>query len=365
MDDVIRLAQALVAIDSRSHLCNHTIADRIETELYGFEVERIDFRDAAGTAKRALVASRGGPGGLAFSGHMDTVPDTGWTEDPWSARMVDGEIHGLGSADMKGPLAACILAARAVPEGIPVGLLITTDEETTKGGARAIVERSDLARRMRPSGIVVAEPTQLIPVRGHRAHIGFTVTATGVQAHSATGLGHNANWDLVEFLSDMKALRERLRGEPALQDAQYEPPFSDFNMVIDNHGTAVNVTVPRATVRLKYRYSAGIDPTLVIAAVQRSAARAGLDVVLAQEGRPPELPIDDRLIRAAVAATGHNAITAPYGTDASVLQELAPCVIVGPGDIGTAHRPGEHVPASALVAAVELFSRMAVTAATA
>ena len=40
---------------------------------------------------------------------MDTVPDTGWQDDPWSARIdADGMLHGLGSTDMKGPVAAAI-----------------------------------------------------------------------------------------------------------------------------------------------------------------------------------------------------------------------------------------------------------------
>ena len=185
------LTRELVAIDSRSFVSNLPIAERIEAELHGFEVERLDYQDAAGVAKRVLVARRGGgAGGIAFSGHMDTVPDTGWQEDPWSGRTdADGALHGLGSTDMKGPVAAAILAARALPADVPVTLLITTDEETTKAGARHIVQHSALVRAAKPRLIVVVEPTGMIPVRGHRSHIGFTCVAKGVQAHSASGAG--------------------------------------------------------------------------------------------------------------------------------------------------------------------------------
>jgi acetylornithine deacetylase/succinyl-diaminopimelate desuccinylase-like protein len=362
MDEVVRLARDLVAIDSRSSVSNLAVAERIEAELAGLEVERIDYRDADGVAKRVLVAGRG-TGGLAFSGHMDTVPDTGWTENPWSAAIIGGALRGLGSADMKGPVAACILAVRAAPPEMPVALIITTDEETTKAGARAVIERSALARRLQPCGIVVAEPTRMMPVRGHRAHVAFTATATGVQAHSATGLGRNANWDLVTFLSEMKAIHERLSNDPKLQDPAYDPVVSDFNLLLDNYGAAINVTVPRATVRIKYRYSAGIDAAIVVDAVRAAAHRAGLVLEEAREGSPPELPADHPLIRLAVTATGHQASTAPYGTDASVLQELAPCVVMGPGDIGLAHRDGEHIPLADLVAAVPVFTAMAVAAA--
>jgi acetylornithine deacetylase/succinyl-diaminopimelate desuccinylase-like protein len=67
---------------------------------------------------------------------MDTVPDTGWRSDPWSGRIADGRLFGLGSTDMKGPMAAAIVAARALPEHVPITLLLTSDEETTKAGAR-------------------------------------------------------------------------------------------------------------------------------------------------------------------------------------------------------------------------------------
>jgi len=362
VQDVTALAIELVRLDSRSFVSNLAVAERIEAALPGFEIERLDFTDPSGVEKRALVARRG-VGGLAFSGHMDTVPDTGWTTDAWSGLVADGVLHGLGSADMKGPLAACIVAALGLPVEVPVCLLITTDEETTKQGARLIAERSDLARAARPCGIVVAEPTRLIPVRGHRAHVAFTATSIGVQAHSATGLGRNANWALVGFLAEMKALHDRLRTDPAMHDAAYDPVFSDFNIVIDNHGAAVNVTVPLATVRIKYRVSRSMDQQVVRVAVREAAARAELELLESLEGRPPELPADHPLVAMAVGLSGKAATTAPYGTDASELQALAPCVIIGPGDIATAHRPGEHVAVADLEAGVGLFSRMALAAA--
>jgi len=360
------LTRDLVAIDSRSFVSNLSIAERIEAELTGFEVERLDYLDAAGVAKRVLVAHRPGrgrgadAGGIAFSGHMDTVPDTGWQEDPWSGRIdADHTLHGLGSTDMKGPVAAAILAARALPESVPVTLLITTDEETTKAGARRIVQHSVLARAAKPRLILVVEPTRMIPVRGHRSHIGFTCVATGVQAHSSTGRGTNANWALIPFLVEMKAIFERLRTDPALQDPDYDPVFSDFNLVLDNHGAAVNVTVPTATARIKFRYSAKVDPTPVLTAVYNAAARAGVAVIEAREGTPPELPADHPLVTLCAETVGVAPRTAPYGTDASELQALAPCVVLGPGDIAVAHAPAEAVRVPDLVAAIPVFMRLA------
>ncbi|MFC0407812.1 M20/M25/M40 family metallo-hydrolase [Roseomonas elaeocarpi] len=364
MDDaekVAALAAALVRIDSRSRLSNLPVADRIERELAGFEVERLDFEDATGTAKRALVAHRGPltGGGIALSGHMDTVPDTGWTEDPWAARVDErGVLHGLGSADMKGPVAAAIVAAQGLPADVPVTLLLTTDEETTKQGARIVAQQSELARRAAPRGIIVAEPTSLIPVRGHRANVEFTAVATGVQAHSSGRSGVNANWALVPYLAEMREIFGWLRSDEAMQDPAYEPPFSDFNLILDNHGTAVNVTVPRATATIKFRYSRSIDPRPVIEKVRQAAARAGLELRERADPGAPELPPEHPLIEAAVRESGQPARTAAYGTDATELQALAPCVILGPGSIGVAHAPGEHVSLAELAAAVPLFRRL-------
>jgi acetylornithine deacetylase/succinyl-diaminopimelate desuccinylase-like protein len=358
--EVTALARDLVALDSRSFVSNLAVADRIESALAGFEIERLDYTDPAGVAKRVLVAHRGGPGGVALSGHMDTVPDTGWKDDPWSAKVdPDGVLHGLGSADMKGPIAAAILAAQALPPGVPVTLLLTTDEETTKQGARLIARESELVRRVRPAGIVVVEPTGMNPVRGHRSSIGFTCVATGLQAHSSTGKGRNANWDLIPFLAEMKTVFQRLRNDPALQDADYDPPFSDFNLVIDNHGAAVNVTVPIATARIKFRHSAKVDPAPVLAAVHSAAERSGIVVTEAREGFPPDLPADHPFVCLCAGTVGRAPGTAPYGTDASELQAIAPCVVLGPGDIGVAHTPFEAVRVADLAAAVPVFMRIA------
>jgi acetylornithine deacetylase/succinyl-diaminopimelate desuccinylase-like protein len=356
---ILELARELVAIDSRSAVSNLAVADRIEAALRGFEIERLDYMDGAGVAKRALVAHRGPPRGLAFSGHMDTVPDTGWAEDAWSARVEGGLLHGLGSADMKGPLAACIAAALALPALVPATLLITTDEETTKLGARAIVTRSELVKRARPRAILVAEPTSMVPVRGHRAHVVFTATAHGEQAHSSTGRGRNANWVLLPFLAEMHRVFEWLREDKTMQDPGYDPPFSDFNPILNNHGAAVNVTVPLATMRIKFRYSASVDPMRVVEQVRAAAAVAGLELHEAWEGRPPELPADDPVIALAEQVSGARATTAPYGSDASELAAIAPCFLMGPGSIEVAHKPGETVAVAALEAAVPVFTKLA------
>ena len=118
------------------------------------------------------------------------------------------------------------------------------------------------------------------------------VHSHGLQAHSSTGRGLNANLQLVPFLADIRDLHLRLRRDVTLHDTQYDPPFCDLNFVIDNYGTFPNVTVGLATCRIKFRYSKSIDPRPVIEEIRRSAATHGLDIEVRPEASPPELPAD-------------------------------------------------------------------------
>ncbi len=155
----------------------------------------------------------------------------------------------------------------------------------------------------------------------------------------------------------MRELFQRLRDDPAFRDAAYDPPFPDFNLVLDNHGAAVNVAVPRATCRIKFRRSRGLRPEPVLDAVRAAAERAGLSLEVSAEGEPPELPEDHPLVRLCAELSRKAPATVPFGTDAVELQALAPCVVLGPGDIGLAHTPEERVPMAELAAALPLMAR--------
>lgn len=90
-----------------------------------------------------------------------------------------------------------------------------------------------------------------------------------------------------------------------------------------------------------------------------AAKHFGIAVSEAREGFPPELPADHPLVRLCANLTGKPPTTAPYGTDASELQAIAPCVVLGPGDIAEAHTPTEKVRVAELVAAVPVLMKLA------
>ena len=95
--------------------------------------------------------------------------------------------------------------------------------------------------------------------------------------------------------------------------------------------------------------------------VVRELARMGHSVAVFHRANPnPELPAEHPLVQRCVAVLGRPAGTAPYGTDASELQAIAPCVVLGPGDIAEAHTPTEKVQIRDLATAVPVFVKLAV-----
>jgi len=354
------LLKRMIGIDSRSFVSNLPIAELMEAELAGWQVERIDYVDPAGVKKRNLVAVEPGQRPrIAFAGHLDTVSDTDWQRRPFEAVLEGDNLHGLGACDMKGPIAAFVTAIKALAPSQRPMIVLTADEEIGKQGVRETVARSALLKEIRPACFLVAEPTVNGIVRGHRVDVQFVAHAKGIQAHSSTGKGLNANIALIPFLADMRALYFRLREDPSLHDPQYDPPFCDLNLVVDNYGAFNNVTVGLATARIKFRYSKRFDPSWVIAEVTESARRHGLELSVKPEAPPPELAADHPLVARAEAILGGRAEVAGIGTEASEYSRLAPAIVCGPGDVAYAHRPIEHINVPQFVASIDNFRRLA------
>ena len=357
---IISLAEKLISFDTRSRTTNLPLIEFLEEELSDFQIERVSYADQNGVEKAALAARRGRGDApcLGLSGHLDTVPPTGWSRDPFAPAVEDGRLYGLGATDMKGPIAAAIYAARQAPSDVAVLLLLTADEEWTKEGARRLVDESILLRDSSPSGIVVVEPTGLIPVRGHRVDIQFAAEARGVQAHSSTAEGRNANLQLIPFLTDMRELHLELREAPQHRDEAYSPPWCDLNIIVDNYGAAPNVTVGLATCRMKLRYSKSVDPEWIVKRVQNSADRHGLHLHIQREAPPPEIPVDHPLATLLSEISGVAPDVVGFGTDASELSRAVPCVVFGPGSIADAHTPNESIDVNQLERAGELLTKL-------
>ena len=162
-----------------------------------------------------------------FNGHLDVVQvGQGWTVDPFAAEIKDGRIYGRGTCDMKGGLAAAVIAVEALLEehpGFPGALEIsgTVDEETGGFGGVAHLAKQGFFSKPRVDQVIIPEPLNVDRVcLGHRGVWWSEVETFGRIAHgSMPFLGDSAIRHMTAFLS---LLEERLF--PALAQRQTRMP---------------------------------------------------------------------------------------------------------------------------------------------
>jgi acetylornithine deacetylase len=359
--DVVKISQELISIPSESQQSNREISDLLESLLrqIGFSVERFSYQDN-GEEKVSLVGKKGeGSGGLCLFSHSDTVPGgEGWNAlDP---RIEDGRLYGRGSCDMKGPLAATLVAAAVDVADLkhPLFVAITADEEMGYGGARQILAESRLFQAGWPSYGVVAEPTQLTPVYAHKGGTRVNVTARGVAAHTSTDKGTSANFLIAPFLAEMAQLAQRLRTDTHFMDHEFDPPTNGFNLTINDFGTKPNVTAAKTVATVAWRTMPGGNSEEVHQMVIERAQAHGLEIdsySLEPFYTSPESPV----VQAACRASGADqAITVPFGTEAILYKQYMDCVVLGPGNIAQAHTLGEWIDVAQLQQAVSIYRSM-------
>ncbi|MGG6461660.1 succinyl-diaminopimelate desuccinylase [Solilutibacter silvestris] len=196
MSEVLDLTRALIerrSVTPDDAGCQALIAERLAKA--GFRCESLRHGDVDN-----LWATHGTEGPtLAFLGHTDVVPpgpEDDWSSPPFTPTLRDGHLFGRGAADMKGSVAAMVVAleafvARHPDHGGRVGLLLTSDEEgpTNLDGVRKVAEHFR-ASGERIDWCVVGEPSSrerlgdLIRV-GRRGSLTGTLVVHGVQGHVA------------------------------------------------------------------------------------------------------------------------------------------------------------------------------------
>ena len=172
--------------------CQEIMIERLGA--IGFKIERLRFGDVDN-----FWAVRGDSGPtLCFAGHTDVVPtgpEHNWQQAPFDASIVDGHIVGRGAADMKGSLAAMVVACERFVAMYPnhsgrIAFLITSDEEgiAIDGTIKVIQllkERNEL-----PEWCLIGEPSSTakcgdVVKNGRRGSLGCTLTVKGQQGHVA------------------------------------------------------------------------------------------------------------------------------------------------------------------------------------
>lgn len=202
---LIEFAQSLVQLPSLS--CQEgAVAVRVEEEMRTLGFDQITV-DENGSVVGVVVGGKPGRT-LLFDAHTDTVDVTGgvpWARDPFSGVIEEGAIHGRGSADMKGALAAVVHAVAAMDRGEIQGRIIvsaSTMEEILEGVAlRTVMEAYP------PDFVVIGEATDLNLARGGRGRAEIHLETVGIPTHSsAPHLGRNAVLDMATVLAGIEAM---------------------------------------------------------------------------------------------------------------------------------------------------------------
>jgi len=363
-NDVIALTRELVAIPSETTKSNVAIIDFLQSwlESRDFILERVSYLDANKEEKINLIAKRGkGKGGLGFFSHSDTVPGNSREWDPYNPIIQDNKLVGRGSCDMKGGLAASMIAAAGADNNKlnkPVYVVITSDEENGHLGAHYISEHSTTLQEGWPEYAVVAEPTELKPVYAHKGSALITVTAHGKAAHTSTESGVSANFIIAPFLAEMAKLAPVFRKTERFKNREFDPPTNGFNLTIDDGKCRHNVTAAKTVARISLRIMPNDHRDEQFAMIEETAKAHNLEVnyrILEPFYITPEAEV----VQAACRAAGlSNAITVPYGTEAESYQQFTRPVILGPGCIAQAHTRGEWIDTKQLQDAVGVYEKM-------
>jgi succinyl-diaminopimelate desuccinylase len=299
----------------------------------------------------ALVFGPGGRPDVLLAGHSDTVPEQG----NLPGRLLDGFVHGLGAADMKGALAVMLALASelgaARPRLNPLFVIFGGEELPQSNG---VLE--GLLGRCPPlleAGLaVMMEPTANRLQAGCLGNIKAELVFEGVAAHSARPwLGQNAIHEAVRGLQGVVGL------EP--HDVVLEGlTFREVLSVTEIHGGIANNVVPdRAVCGLNFRYAGSRSPAQAEARLRELVGSAGRLTVI---GNAPSAPVPasndllDRLRRAGdlplepKQAWTPVAEFAAHGLDA---------INFGPGDPQMAHRRDERIAVDAMSTSLEVLRR--------
>lgn len=180
--DVVSLTRALVRAGAMSGQ-EGKVAEILRAAMQALGYDSIT-TDRLGNVV-GLIGPADAPVRLLFDGHMDVVPAPGpWSRDPFSGDVADGRVHGRGTTDMKGPLAAALcgvaMAARSASLTSRVAVSASVMEEVIEGAALGVV-LDDYTPQM----VVICEPSDLKLKTAQRGCVEILVHVRGVPAHAA------------------------------------------------------------------------------------------------------------------------------------------------------------------------------------
>jgi acetylornithine deacetylase len=320
------------------------------------------------TSVLGRLAGTGGGRSLMLNAHCDTVDVQGMAE-PFSGAIRDGRLYGRGSYDMKGSLAACMAAAKALKDlgaSLRGDVLVAAvaDEEYGSLGT------SDLITRVKVDGAIVTEPTALEVCLAHKGYLWIEVAVEGRAAHgSRFQSGIDANMKMGQFLARLSELERDLRTRPP--HPLVGPPSLHAAML--SGGTGLSTYASSSTVQIERRTVPGETEEQAVREIQAMVdALAARDPDFRATVRPffardPfEVPADARVVQAVdrAAAKVRGAPAAHIGDtpwmDAALLQAAGvETVVCGAGGAG-AHADVEWVDLESVVHLAEILAEAAI-----
>lgn len=364
--EVISFCQELVRCPSLSGQ-EQGVADLVAREMtmLGYDaVERDDLGNVVGVVRGRR------PGVMVlFDAHMDVVPiaaPADWRYPPYSGQHAEGRIWGRGATDVKGSLAAALIAVGMLNREALVGQVVVSasvGEEMIEGVALGHILKRHPADR-----VVICEPTGLRLGLGHKGRAGVVIEAEGVPAHTSwPELGRNAVYMMTEAI-------QRLRRWPRQHDEVLGPGVNELVEIISSPFPGTSMVPYGCTARYDRRLVRGETATSVLADMR--AALRGLEGVAVRYHRAEltcytgrsfavedfhvawAMPRDADIVQRAARALQHAGqpaefYLAPYCSNgAASAGELGlPTILYGAGDIGVAHRLDESLAVDDLLAA--------------
>lgn len=322
---------------------------------------------------------------ILWDAHQDTVPVDGMTIAPFTPVIRDGRLYGRGACDVKGGMAAMLVALerlrREPRRGLRIVFAASVNEEFGFSGAKAIARLWEVplasassADRpaaellaVTPQAAVVAEPTSLNLVTTHKGAVRWRMVAHGRACHSAfPEQGANAIYPAARAVLAMETLAAELSSRSP--EHPCGPPTLSIGTV--HGGIGVNLVPDRVVFEIDRRLLPGESGEEARAEViARVAAAVGDQPDLSISHEPPFLSSDGlpeeasgrtaTMLRQAAASCGQQtqALAARYGTNASIYAAAGvPSVVFGPGSIAQAHTVDEWIDLSEVATAATILA---------
>ncbi len=310
----------------------------------------------------------GGGRSLMLNGHYDTVEVDGMAE-PFSGAIREGRLYGRGSFDMKGSVAACMAALKALidaktPLAGDVVVAAVADEEYGSIGT------ADLAGRVKVDGAIVTEPTALDICLAHKGYLWIDVETLGRAAHgSKVDQGIDANMRMGRFLAALDGLEKELRrrpphplvGPPSLHAAMIEGGSG-----LSTYAASCRLKIERRTIPGETQASAIAEIQALIDGLRRDdpAFEARVNCFFARD--PFEVAPDAAIVRSLAGATrsvlGAEARMVgdtPWMDSALLAAAGVETVVFGPTGAG-AHADVEWVDVDSVVRCAEVLRQAAI-----